>query len=417
MINKIFYILFISFFFILNILVKPQHTICPSDFYVNNVVSAGVWHYRHSSPVDFLILGNSRAKDSLDPDIIEQVLNRDKEETINVQTISVGGGFFPFYYEFLNSVIRNNLPKSLILSISPRDFNKKEDRVQKVSNYLINSYGYKLDHKPYNVFFKLIEKKLTNIFAALFPLFFYETSLKNIFFTRKSDLHFLHQQYGLNKYIVSNLEYLITLIPTYHFKFEKPLLHYIDFYFKGILNSIHPSIPEKESVRPDGFQIFPPVTSNELAKNTYENQIKWKSLLNSGTVTKYRNSPDCDSAIQLDTNENSQIIKTFDLLQENKVSIYIVQLPAIWLEGCENNLKFGKALSNYLITLKARYPNIISIIDLNKNFHHNFTDFSIYSDLEHLYPHKANLFSLPLAENIKIVIESAKRKKSLSLTR
>lgn len=78
----------------------------------------------------------------------------------------------------------------------------------------------------------------------------------------------------------------------------------------------------------------------------------------------------------------------------------MVLLPAMWLEGCENNKIVNIKVKEYLLTLSKEFVNV-NIIDMNNNFSHNFFKLKYYRDLEHLTFEGAQVVTKELAKRIR----------------
>ncbi|MBF0214920.1 MAG: hypothetical protein HQM00_15390 [Magnetococcales bacterium] len=378
----------IFFFGLGNLLVISREPfIPPSKFYMDDDFSYRLFHYRNRSPIDYLIIGNSRSK-PLDPSVLQTILQEDGRQPVIVHSLSVGGGYFPFYQILMEQLIADRPPRTLLLSVSPRDFRKGYQKAYAIRDDLFNSSGYVLERLNYSSFFKWLEAKSTDFLAAAFPLLYYRNRIFSLLFPN-----------SVHKWAQPKLDQEQTFLQ------------------KTVWNSIK-NLPLPEDVLPmDGndwirrFQSYPqriaalfdwtPTMDN--GKMLSENRSKeirgtlqestnpltlreeqWRQY--QPTLEMFRQDPACLSEFILEDQREETIQKQFLTdLQHRGIDVYFLIMPAMRLEGCENNIKVNQEWIKQMQFLQNQFPNILGIIDLNKLFRHSFSRIVDYGDQgEHL---------------------------------
>lgn len=375
----------------------------PSELFLNEAFSGKYWYYRHRPAPDFLILGNSRIDAALIPGIIAAELQHKYGRSFRVSSLSTGGGYFPFYQEILTTLLdRNQLPRNIILGVSPRDFNRHESRRFSVAEFLKSSSGYNLRRIPYAEPFHTIEAKLADVSALILPGFFYSSRVGTQLFRQRESLpdiavfrNFPRIQAIVNKWHKDALMMIPTasgLAALAGFPFPQR----IRFYFGRFRTAFGWDPGRMGLVDPDGSNSAK-VDYSVFAKRKSEALAKQRALFNpdqaGSPYPDYRYGKDFKPEIDIWDDPAGAPEKTLKFLAKHNVGVYFVLPPAYVLEGWENNEYFNDLLKHYLVDLQKRYPNVGQIIDINNNFDHPFLDPDMYYDMEHAMPDAAAVFS------------------------
>lgn len=369
----------------------------PSAWFLNEEFSARLWEYRHKPQQDYLILGNSRSMDGIDPNTLAKTLSGAKGGPVSVHSLGVGGGFFPFYYEQVTGLIPDRLPKTVILGVSPRDFSRHDYRKNKVRDLLLKSSGYRLMREPYIRPVAWLEGWLTDLLAGLFPALQYRTRVAENLFEFKP----------LPTGVAGLSELTGLLLPsgaTYPSLREWSSGELAKTSVAGLLADYRARLKTIWGARPafggevdnNGWTCRGRTTEEHRARA----KAKHRDWL-AGDHRKFRFSERCPQTYGLETRPGSAQRRFFDYLAERGVKLVLVLMPALKLEACENSQAVNVILKEYLETLPRDYPNILGTIDLNNNFNHPYSDPALYKDLEHLNCDGAALVSAVLGQRIR----------------
>jgi hypothetical protein len=395
---------FIFGIFLLNLFLMPiEEFIPPSQKILNDVFAYKYWYYEHKPQQDYLIMGNSRTHKGVNPDVFAQQMSKQSNNQVSAHSLSTGGGYFPFYHEVLTFLIKDHLPKNLILGVSPRDFNVLENRNNKVKNILQRSSGYQLKRIPYKDPFNSLEKYLTNLHSVILPALYYKTHLESLIFNTQSyDLTDSQSKLGwlANRWF----RQLQTMVPI-HLKIPQAdlsLSKRLKVYFDRFVYAFDWEPTKKHLANENGalMWFYEKETEAQLLLKTMELQKEWEAL-RAEHGDRYRTSDYCKTHLQLDNRNTTLHMDLFRFLERKGVQVYLVLIPALYLEGCENNYAFNEQLITYLNTLKEQFPNIQEVIDLNQNFNHQFMDISHYEDVgEHLNQKSSTKVSEMIADRV-----------------
>ncbi|MBF0440168.1 MAG: hypothetical protein HQL93_13760 [Magnetococcales bacterium] len=360
----------------------------PSKTYLEEQFSYKLFYYRQHPQVDYLIMGNSRSK-PLDPATLAQTLaEKMHQPTPVVHSLSVGGGYFPFYATVMNQLIVDHPPKNLILAISPRDFAYRHRLANSIRNKLYSSSGYTLQQIAYASMFQWLESKSADFLAATMPLLYYRNRGLGLLFPTSvrswaQPQREAHQTFWQKSVwnTIENLESAEQILPAN----LESWLQRIRSYPKRIESLIHWSpTPGVETDSMGGILQPPPLSPEEENKRIQSLAEKWEPLRKS--VEEERLNPACPQEFPLENQLGKTIQRRFlAAMQEREIGVYFVIVPALRLEGCENSLAINHEWMNQLAMLQAEFSNVRGIIDMNHAFKHAYTDISHYVDAgEHL---------------------------------
>ena len=376
----------LALFLALNVaFIAPGSFIPPAKFFLNERFSYKLHSYRALPTVDLLIMGNSRADCCLDPHIFAKILSKSwNRDSVSVHSLTTGGGYFPFYSELLTNILQDQPPKRLLLSISPRDFNQREGRSTKVQNRLLATSGYTLNAIPYAGLFHWLEGRLADSLAATFPFLYYRSRTLAALIP-DALASWARPQRGNKKQFwrrsvwqaIGNLPLKESILPENMDEFQRRLASY-----PKRLKTLGGRQPDNNKiVDSNGWWQVPERISQPLAKR----QAAWNDFGYQEKRQKMRHGKLCEREFKLDERPEALHHPLLQYLEEKKVTVFLAQLPALWLEGCENNYAANEQLQKYLPKLKERYKNIAGIFDLNHNFAHSRLDLKHYTDLgEHM---------------------------------
>lgn len=387
-----------------NILLVPEGAfVPPTRLYLNERFSSQLALYRLRGSVDYLIAGNSRTRDGIDPAVLSEELSLAANRSVSVHNLGTGGGFFPFYEALFTELIDGALPRNVILGVSPRDFGPSRERAQEVLGALHRSSGYRLEHLPYKQPALSVEGRLSDLAAAVLPALYYRHNARRAIVPK-----------GLIDYVRPTPQIEASAIRNYLWKQLKFASGEIAAPWQwtrivangkalaGRLGAAWSWSPTSDpAVNEFGYYPRRLESPEELTQRIARQQEKWAGLAASGAVEKYRYSDYCESRMRIERGPNTSQQRLFDFLAERDVRLHLVMLPAIWLEGCENNIKYNKELVEYIRKdIMSKYKNVISFTDLNNNFSHEFSDIEFYRDLEHISPGQSAAITRKIAAAI-----------------
>lgn len=375
----------------------------PSRFFLNETFTYKLARYKEKESVDLVIMGNSRVDCCIDPGVMAATLEKSWKRPVTVQTLTTGGGYFPFYNEVLTRLLRDQPPKRLLLGLNPRDFNRNEGRVTKVLNRLQRSSGHILDAIPYASFFHWLEGRLADSLAAAFPVLYYRSRT------------------------------LAGLIPEPLAAWARPRYDEEPGFWKQSIWNALTNLPMQEQVFPrDGADYLARLKSYPGRLGTLtgwrppkwvivdergwwvdedpgrhfpleELQAVWDRQEAEGMHAHFRDGAYCDKTYQLNDGPDALHRSLFRYLDRLGVEVWLALGPAKWLEGCENNRRVNAQLQAHLQTLKEEHASIRGIIDLNNDFDHPWLDMTHYND------HGEHMMRAPGAEVSRIYAERIAR--------
>lgn len=390
----------IGLIFWLNILTIPddREFIPPEHYYLSDLFSYKLWHYRNQPAPDILLMGNSRSNSGLDPAVIARTLSQKLCAPVTVGSLSIQGGFFPFYFEVVRTLIADRPPKMLVLGVSPRDFNSLEIRSEEVRIALASTSGHQLDGLPYHEPFLWMEKKFTDLYAAFLPGLYYRTHLKSLFFKNYSS-----KSEGLLDRYQGQLRGMIPMRADWkHLFSSQRLKQNFSLYLTSIAFFFHWRPDPTKHVEPNGSLIIPAESQPQRQERLIAQQEEFARFRKDERQLRHG---DVSAAAKLADSESAAHMRFFEFLRQRGVDVYLVLLPAIKMEGYENNITFNTQLTTYLRSLPSRFSNIKGVIDINNAFQHPFMQFDYYSDLEHLSPKGADLVSEQVGQNLAGFLE------------
>jgi len=367
-------------------MMPPGRFIPPSRFFVNSDFTYKYDFLLRRGRIDYLVLGNSRTRAAIDPAVFADSLGKTFDRDISAHTLAVGGGYFPFYNAVVRDLIPDNMPRAIVLGVSPRDFNQKESRRFKVFNAMRKSSGFRLGNTPYAEPARSVEQKLADLTAALLPAVYYrENSLRMI--VPEWLLNSVRPSLGVTQsafksHLWQQLAFATKDEPIFPQSSDEAFDRLLSFPQRFRLG-LNWSAEHQGEIDANGFEVRE--LEPEAARNerTALLKKKWQTMNSDGTVRKYRRSDFCDPYIGLDTGPGSAHRAFLDFVTGQSIPVYLVFLPAIWLEDCENNVAFNQQILGHLRDLEKEYDGSLRVIDLNNAFEHNFKDEGFYSDLEH----------------------------------
>ena len=335
---------------LLNVAFMPMDStpyVPPSELYYNRAWAIRYRRYRTTPHVDLLILGNSRAANGLDPEIIE------RETGLVTRSLAAGGGFFPFYEAVLTEMIPDHLPRTVLLGLSPRDLRDHTFRMERPKAALMNSPAFQMK-TPYAEPFNTIEKRLGDLYALVLPALYHRTE----FVAR------------LKRRDLSGLAELCPRIRAYFARFKAAAR-----WWSGAL-----------PVEPDRVETRPPGDRRQAYESIFRTYRDRALDANAPKIWAGADAPG-DSLVRW--------------LADEGVDVIIIVPPAVMMEGWENNRTFYRQFRRRLDDWADTYGNVRSVIDMNNNFDHPYLDWGLYIDLEHLTPEGASIVSSDLARRIK----------------
>ena len=89
--------------------------------------------------------------------------------------------------------------------------------------------------------------------------------------------------------------------------------------------------------------------------------------------------------------------RTMAFLASRDVRVIIAVLPAVMMEGSENNREFYTRFVKHLEHWRLKYSNVAAVLDINNNYDHAYKDPDLYTDLEHMTYDAAVKFSSDFA--------------------
>ena len=338
--RTIFTVLGIVLFFA-NLAIKPSdQAVPPSRFIVNQGFSIKYQYYLEGRKPDVLIMGNSRHKAGIDPAVLSNVLSGETGKPLRVHSLSIGSGYFPWYHAAVTELLDGRLPKTLVLGVSPRDFNRWETRSNKVKDRLIHSSGYRLMNLRGLGFYTNAEAVVTDVLAILFPALFYRSRVEAMLVpdwlidyaspTPGRDWDFWRSYVWQH---IKDLPYYKKIWPSnwddYFHRISAIPRQLADIW------SWRPST--SRGIRADGGRFPRKMAAEERKKELAEVEDRWRKVKETDfDKIRYGYDGMC-SHYTIDRREKGSQRNLFRFLEEKGVEVYLVMLPAIWLEGCENN--------------------------------------------------------------------------------
>ena len=319
----------------------------PSRLFLNARFARKYELYMETPKPDVLILGNSRSMAALLPQVIEA------EASLTVRSLAAGGGFFPFYRTVLTELIPDNLPRTLVLCLSPRDL-QRDYRRYETRLALVRSSAYQLRKTPYSEPFHTVEQTLGDLHALVLPAFYYKTELLDRL--RNRDLS------GLWEFPMRSSQYFV--------RFED----FLRWHTQPLsLSELH-----------NRFEEITPLLSREKKQEIYEKNFRG-----------YRDRSLREVVLWDDPLADPE--RTMAFLASRDVRVIIAVLPAVMMEGSENNREFYTRFVKHLEHWRLKYSNVAAVLDINNKNDHAYMDPDLYTDLEHMTYDAAVKFSSDFA--------------------
>ena len=356
----------------------------PSEFLKDDEYSEKWGKFLARGGSDVIILGNSRARDALNPGVMEQVLKAALNRDISVHSLATTGGYFPLYLEIFRDVTRVSQVRTVVLAVSPRDVMESSIRgaasMRPYAAY-VQSSGYQLAKLDYAEGAKKIESFLTDLTSLILPSFYFRSNV----LTDLVSAHFdVSQETARGK--ISSLANSVIEAEGGVRNDEKffprsgsELVHRWGQHvarikrFIGFGDTI-------ERFDPFGFPIIEQPSRSIDWRD--ESLKRWRKLVATGEVERARNG--CPQAV---VQEREKYRDTFlSEAKANKIKIVLVLLPGLWLEPCENSIRVNQSVFSTLYQLQESREVVVELIDLNQGFTGRFNDPEKFKDLEHLQP-------------------------------
>lgn len=385
-------------------ILSDEPFIPPSRMFLDPEFSYKYHHYTQRPQVDHLILGNSRSK-PLDPTTLSQSLSQPGKPPVTVHSLAVGGGYFPFYHELMNRLIADRPPKTLILSVSPRDFKLRHRLANSIREQLLNSSGHALRVIQYAAFFRWLEAKSADALAATMPLLYYRQrvlallipdSLRTWSQPRWGSQQTYWQQAAWKT--IQNLETPQSFLPEGPEAWLRRLRGYPER-----LSALVDWQPPADALV-DSFGGLLPAPPPSPDAETHRAALKDKQWRDQQPIWEQaRLDPDCQREFVLEDQRGQTLQRQFLAdLQARGTRLFFVIVPAVRLEGCENNLVVQRQWLEQMAILRAEFPNLRGIIDLNRNFTHAYRNPESYGDVgEHLTLEAGRRVTRELAEALR----------------
>ncbi|MBF0164933.1 MAG: hypothetical protein HQM01_10605, partial [Magnetococcales bacterium] len=310
----------------------------PSRMFLDPEFSYKWHHYTQRPQVDYLILGNSRSK-PLDPNTLAQELSQPGKPPVTVHSLSVGGGYFPFYHELMNRLGADHPPKTLILSVSPRDFKWRHRLANSVREQLLNSSGHALRVIQYAAFFRWLEAKSADSIAATMPLLYYRQRVLALLVPDALRAWSQPRWESKQSYwqqatwkTVQNLETPNSFLP----HGPEAWLRRLRGYPERLAALVDWQPPAGQLVDSVGALLPAPLSPDEERQRAELKSQQWRDQQPIWEQTRL--DPGCQQTFVLEDQRGQTLQRQFlAALQARGIRLFFVIVPAVRLEGCENN--------------------------------------------------------------------------------
>jgi hypothetical protein len=416
--RKTFVVLGLGVLFVVNLLLMPMddsNSYMPaSAFYYRYDFSIKYWHYqRRKRPPDMLVLGNSRADAAINPHVLADALSARLNRDLAVFSLASGGGYMPFYREVLMTLIPlDRLPGAVLLSVSPRDLNRYESRRYETLQVLQQSSGYRLACVPYAEPFHSIEAGIADLYALVLPGFFYRSKVKELITAAQSGPFNLPGKAMLPGWNILNDWYgqvrrmgprpMSEWAPLSQWGSRwRPKTYIANFQRAWSWQPGSDAVVtdcgwlKREGIGPNSY---PKRKARAMALRT----VWFAQDQTRSPYPNYRYDTKPGEHIQIWDDQQGAPEQLFGFLAARKIKVVIVLVPAMLLEGWENNSVFQREMRAYLYGIQQRYPNVVQVLDLHNDFNHDFMDPVYYTEQEHMTPAAAGLLSRKIADQLEV---------------